>query len=315
MERLVYERSVVLGLSIDISSSDTYSSALNSYLTFCNTHNIPIEPTPDTLSFFTVYMCAHIKPSSVNSYLSGIVNLLEAHFPDVRKNRNGPLVSKTLAGSMRRWGTPVKRKLPLAKHHLLQVINTLKSDPTYDDILFTAMLLTGFHALLRLGEMTFPDKVAMRNYRKISLRPSVSISENKYSFFLPSHKGDAFFEGNTIIIQRLPTDTDPMRAFIAYLKKRDQKFPFNPELWLRNSGSVPTRAWFMLRLRRFFPAEIAGQSMRAGGATSLAEAGVLPSVIQAIGRWASNTFQIYIRKNPVLLQALLHGRPAHVGPQ
>ena len=31
-----------------------------------------------------------------------------------------------------------------------------------------------------------------------------------------------------------------------------------------------------------------------------------PAIIQAAGRWASNTFQIYIRKNPILLQALLH---------
>ena len=51
--------------------------------------------------------------------------------------------------------------------------------------------------------------------------------------------------------------------------------------------------------------------MRAGGATSLAENGVPPNLIQAIGRWVSSAFQIYIRKNPVLLQALLFGRAAH----
>jgi len=51
--------------------------------------------------------------------------------------------------------------------------------------------------------------------------------------------------------------------------------------------------------------------MRAGGATSLAEAGVSPEIIQATGRWATDTFKIYIRKNPVLLQAMLFGRPAH----
>ena len=51
--------------------------------------------------------------------------------------------------------------------------------------------------------------------------------------------------------------------------------------------------------------------MCAGGATSLAEAGVPPNIIQAIGQWASDTFQIYIRKNSVLLQAMLFGCPAH----
>jgi hypothetical protein len=45
--------------------------------------------------------------------------------------------------------------------------------------------------------------------------------------------------------------------------------------------------------------------MRAGGATSLAEHGILPSIIQALGRWASTAFLIYIRKNPVLIQAML----------
>ncbi|KAF8803885.1 hypothetical protein BYT27DRAFT_7195225 [Phlegmacium glaucopus] len=46
--------------------------------------------------------------------------------------------------------------------------------------------------------------------------------------------------------------------------------------------------------------------MRAGGATSLAEHGVPPSIIQPMGRWSSDAFVIYIRKNPVLVQALLY---------
>ena len=64
-------------------------------------------------------------------------------------------------------------------------------------------------------------------------------------------------------------------------------------------------------MKLFFNSDVAGQSMRAGGATSLAENGVPPNLIQAIGRWASSAFQIYIRKNPVLLQALLFGLAAH----
>jgi len=61
----------------------------------------------------------------------------------------------------------------------------------------------------------------------------------------------------------------------------------------------------MHRIRVHFPPEYADHSLRSGGATALAIAGVPADRIQAIGRWSSNTFQIYIRKNPVLLQALL----------
>jgi hypothetical protein len=81
--------------------------------------------------------------------------------------------------------------------------------------------------------------------------------------------------------------------------------------WLTSSGHVPTRHWFITRLRTFFPKEIAGQSLRSGGATSLAEAGADLATIQAAGRWSSNAFQIYIRKHPVLLHAMIFGRPAH----
>lgn len=310
-ERLVHERSIALGLSIDPSSSITYTSALNSYLTFCKIHLFPIEPTEETLSFFTVYMSTHIKPDSVNSYLSGICNQLEPFFPDIRERRNSMLVSRTLHGCMRRFGSPVKRKRPLSTAEIDVVFRSFGDSPTHDDILFMAMITTGFYGLLRLGELTMPDSVKLRNYRKISMRRTVQLLGSHFSYFLPSHKADRFFEGNTIIIQKLTRTTDPYAAFTGYLRSRDRLFPLHPELWLRATGAVPTRSWFIRRLKQYFPKDVAGQSLRAGGATSLAEAGVLPAVIQAAGRWASNTFQIYIRKNPVLLQALIYGRPAH----
>jgi len=64
--------------------------------------------------------------------------------------------------------------------------------------------------------------------------------------------------------------------------------------------------WFYAN--NFFNSDTAGQSLRAGGATSLTENGVPPSIIQAIGRWASDAFKIYICKNPVLIQALPFGQ-------
>ena len=51
--------------------------------------------------------------------------------------------------------------------------------------------------------------------------------------------------------------------------------------------------------------------MRLGGATSLAESGADLATIQAIGRWSSEAFKIYICKNPVLIHAVIYGRPAH----
>src|SRR6267143_1363693 len=91
-DHLLHERAVALGYAIDNSTWKGYGSALNSYFKFTRLHNFPIDPTPDTLSLFTVYMCHHIKPKSVDSYLSGICQQLETYFPDIRKERRSPLV-------------------------------------------------------------------------------------------------------------------------------------------------------------------------------------------------------------------------------
>ena len=194
---------------------------------------------------------------------------------------------------------------------LQTVVDHYSTSSSHDDLLFVSQLLTGFYALMRLGELTIPDDKTLLDYRKITKRTSVRLSENDYRFFLPSHKADKTFEGNTIIIQRHETSIDPLSFFKKYLSSRDKLFPFSTDLWLRANGSRPSRSFFIRRMKIFFSSDVAGQSMRAGGATSLAENGVPPNLIQAIGRWASSAFQIYIRKNPVLLQALLFGRAAH----
>ena len=78
-ERLNYERSILLGMSIDTSTATTYSSALNSYLTFCKMHALPVDPTPQTLSYYVTFQSFFINPKSVDSYLSGISNQLEPY--------------------------------------------------------------------------------------------------------------------------------------------------------------------------------------------------------------------------------------------
>ncbi|KAF9232211.1 hypothetical protein BU15DRAFT_18047, partial [Melanogaster broomeanus] len=58
-------------------------------------------------------------------------------------------------------------------------------------------------------------------------------------------------------------------------------------------------------LRLLFPDPgISGHSMRAGGATTLALRGVAPYLIQAAGRWSSDEWLKYIRRHPILQQAL-----------
>jgi len=161
-ERLVHERALALGSTLEVSTLSNYSSALNSYLTFTCLHDLPAKPTEDTLSFYVVFMCQQINSRSVATYLSGITQQLESFFPAARLIRHSKLVEKTLTSCQKRYAEPTCRKLPLALHDLQYVLDCYSSTPSaHDDLLFIALLLTGFSALLRLGELVFPDSTTL----------------------------------------------------------------------------------------------------------------------------------------------------------
>src|SRR5260370_6384212 len=120
---------ITLGAALECSTACTYSSALISYLLFCDSHNFSCKPTPDTLSFFVVYMCHHIKPTSVASYLSGICSELEVVWPKVHAHHNSKLVSHTLAGCMKLFRTPQKGSACLWRVTSLSFINPFPLHP------------------------------------------------------------------------------------------------------------------------------------------------------------------------------------------
>lgn len=316
LERLILERSISLGLALHPNTSRAYSSHLNSYLTFCHLHNFPIKPTADTLSFFVVFMSHHIAPRSVANYLSGIVSQLEPHFPAVRSARDSELVCRTLRGSLRRFSRPVQQRQPLSRADLTLAVSMFPRPFAYDDICWLAMLLCAFFGLLRLGELVWPDSPDLQDHSHLSSRSSVAHDASSFAFDVPRCKADEYFEGTRVCITASHLCPDPYALFIQYLGFRDASFPLHPFLWVRADGSVPTRSWFLWRFRLVFPSSaVSAHSLRAGGATSLAAAGVPPAQIQAIGHWSSSAWQRYVRKHPVLLQTLLfHGRPIHNPP-
>jgi len=305
LDRFLRERAIALGHTLDASTLRTYNSAFTSFMTFIRAHNFPMPPSEDTLSFYIVYMSHHISPRSITTYLSGIVQQLEPFYPDIRTIRNSKLIQRTLQGCMKVHARPTRRKLPLTLSDISAVALHYHQQPAHDDLLFLAILITGFFALLHLGEMVFPDDTSIRDWRKISCWRTVSLSPDRFTFQLPFHKADHFFAGNEILVTRGTTAIDPIQHFRSYLASRDSLLPLHSALWLWADGTIPTRSFFMRCLRFFFQKHIGGQSMRAGGATFLAEQGTPPSLIQARGRWSSDAFLIYIRCNPALLIDLI----------
>jgi hypothetical protein len=285
-----------------------YDSHLNSYLNFCRLHDRPIDPTPDTLSFFVVWLSHHIEPRSVDSYLSGIVSKLEAYYPAARDARRSRLVAHTLQGCKRRLSQPITRKAPLSRTDIEKALASPMLTGSYNDALFAAMLLTGFETLQRLDKLTWPDSKRHQSYRHVAMRHTLVITQDSATYLLPHQKNHSLATGNLVVLRRRGSSHfDPLSIFTTYLTQRDGRFAYRPELWVTEEGAVPTRRWFLTRLRRFFPDDsISGHSLRAGGATALAASGVAPDLIRAAGRWSSDEFNKYIRVHPYILHAMIH---------
>ena len=179
-----------------LRSVSTYSSAANSYLAFCKLHHLPVDPTPETLSYYITFQSAHINPKSVESYLSSICSCLEPFFLDIRPNRATALIKRTLKDACRHHSQPTVQKSPLTTTHLCTIANTLHNLHDHDDMLFLCMINTGFTGLLQLSEMTVSNTLHLRDSHKVVSRSSLSWVDNVYEFLLPAHKADTTFKGN-----------------------------------------------------------------------------------------------------------------------
>ena len=185
LDHLNYEQSILLELSIDSTTAATYSSATNSYLTFCKKHQLSMEPMAETLSYYITYQTHFISPDSIDSGSS------------------------------------------ISLSHTIWIYGC--SWPTMD------------HAQIhQCAWLSLP-----------SLPPTLVA---KWWFDSHSH-------------------------------------------------------WW------FFPdSNLAGQSMWAGGATALAEAGAVPDLIMGSGWWTLVAWTSYMWKNPILLHALLLTWMTHFQP-
>jgi hypothetical protein len=65
--------------------------------------------------------------------------------------------------------------------------------------IYMSVLITGFSALLHLGELSFPDDTSICDWRKITRHASVHLTEDHYRFTLSFHKADCLFARNEIL--------------------------------------------------------------------------------------------------------------------
>lgn len=286
---------------ISVNSKSKYQCGVNRFLRYCEERNLSPFPTETNLSHFVSEISREIQPSSVNGYLTGISHHFSSSYPQVLTNRMSIKVRNTVKGCQKSLSKSVKRANAMELSDLDVAADFFKL--SFDDLLFNTIMGMGFNGLHRIGELVEPDRLSLKDDRKLIKRWSLKINKKeKYiTYDLPSSKTDTHFSGVPVMIPERPNSKNcPYQLLVKYAGIRDSAFPTNPFLLLRSNGYIPTRSWFMKRLQQVFGDTRSGHSLRAGGATAYARSGVRMEVIQRMGRWKSDAFETYIHGHPLL---------------
>lgn len=227
-------------------------------------------------------------------------------YPDFDINRSHPLVQATIRGSRKVRADPVNRKLPLRPDHLACFVKIARDSGSYDDLLFAVILSCGFYACHRTGELVQKNDRTLFDSRKVIKRASLSFSQHRVQYHLPYHKADPFYRGTLILLGSHEVGC-PVQLLGEYVACRDMLHRCRSPLLLTEQGLHPTRQWFDRKFFAIVDRSFGGHSLRAGGATHYASLGLSEDVIQALGRWSSAAWKIYIRDNPTVRAELQLG--------
>jgi hypothetical protein len=283
--------------SIEKSTVKGYTTGARDYLNFCTAHSLSIDPTPQTLARYVSYTSRFI--ASGPKYLSGVRHFLADIYPDFDANRADPLVRSVIRGSKKIHADPISRKLPLRLHHLSTFVARAQASKSYDDLLFATLVSCGLYGCHRVGELVQKNDKSLFDWRKVIKRSSLIFSNGRVQYRLPYHKCDPFYHGTDILFTSQEV-ADPVSLLASYMVLRDQLHGAATSLFLREDGSQPTRSWFEAKFFSVLDHSFGGHSLHAGGATFYASLGLSKDIIQALGRWSSAAWKIYIRENPII---------------
>ncbi|KAF6745781.1 hypothetical protein DFP72DRAFT_1076926 [Ephemerocybe angulata] len=166
-----------------------YSTGVKSYLRFCATHGLPIDPTPSTLSLYIAYTSLH--HGSGPKYLTGVRHFLKPSFPDFDDNRAHPAVQAAIRGSKKVRADPMVRKLPLRVSHLQSFLDVARASGSYDDLLFITIISCCFYGCHRSGDLVQSNDKTLRDPRKMIRRTSLVFQDGRAQYRLPYHKTDS----------------------------------------------------------------------------------------------------------------------------
>ncbi|PFX32700.1 Integrase/recombinase xerD-like [Stylophora pistillata] len=204
-----------------------------------------------------------------------------------------PLVSLMVTASQKFLGKPkVKKKDPVTPEILKALVESKRitdKSPSLSDLRSVALCLIGYAGFFRFSELSQIKACDVKFFASYA------------SIFLESSKTDQFRDGAWIVIARSDLPTCPVKALEEYVSAAQidlsEELPlFRPLTSPRSKAMVRSQGISYSRARELVKDAFRGltdvsklsvHSLRAGGATSAANAGIPDRLFKRHGRWAS----------------------------
>ena len=299
-----------LGARAD-STTSRYSRAFEKFRLWTAGYE-EINALPSDCLSVATYLESLIESNSSFSAIEGAVyGIRWAHnlygFPNPCESQ---FVKDILESAKRSLSRPVVKKGPVTSDMILKICEKFSSvNANLSDLRTAAICVTAYAGFLRFNELAF-------------LRCcDVKFFDGKYvELFIAKSKTDIYRNGKTVMLAKTGHITCPFSLLSRYVQVANIDLSSNLKLFrtlhfsrskvsyaLRSTGISYTRAREVV-LDAFcqlgYPAKLFGlHSLRSGGATAAANAGVTDSLFKRHGRWQSDKAKDgYVKDN---LDALL----------
>ena len=245
--------------------------------------------------------------SSIKVYLSAVRSLhIDQGFPDPLANCL--CLQRVVRGIKRSQGTASRERLPITDTIMVAIFKSLTMC-SYDDVMFWAACTLAYFGFLRSAEFTVPSLEAFSAEVHLGVGDVAvdsTLAPSCMRVHIKASKTDPFRKGCYIHIGAGNHPLCALQAMMAYLLLRgDRAGP----LFIREDGCPLSRSTLTVWLRESLarnrvPGNFSSHSFRIGAATVAARNGIPDHLIQALGHWSSNAYQLYIRTPSEALASL-----------
>lgn len=300
MEDLVAEARRLLQNSSAKTTQVNYASSIDKFIEFRESMDMgnhwPASKT-EVMMYIAFMSTGGWSASSIMSHSAAISYVHRVNeWPDP----SDCFVIRKMKEGCRRTHLPDTR-CPITYNVLCRLVDILSSvcSSEYETIMFRATFLLAFFGFLRVGEFTSPSKSA--DASRIIARKDIKFHSEGMIVNLRFSKTDQ--RGVSYPLSFAKASNAAFCPVVAVSKFIEIRGQIEGPLFIHFNRTTLTRHQFASVLKMGIrglglpTSEFTSHSFRIGAATSAAMCGLSDSEIQALGRWKSSSFKLYIRPN------------------